>query len=483
MKIRTLEFAIVAVIVTSCIYTAVHADDSPRLDRGHRLLIKHGFQLVALVDAGLTNHEHWRNSNYTTMMFSDHYASADPEGRRRAKDLASLPEAQWGRLTWRPETSATNLRDIFTTAERPHAKRLTMLQYLDEQLIGKPEIVEDARIVLQDWRKRYPQAIVFTNQVGGVWKLEVLRRYVEQAKPDMLYFDRYVFKGQLPNTEEDAERSRHYRVLQQARKVALAGHAGSDHKPIPYGIYTQNTVIPRNNHIASESETRFQYFTALAFGYKSIAAFTYARDISIDGLEHYMFAGANDPAAANDSSPLPLFGTFAECNKETLNLAPTLIRLLSTEVRVVRGKRSDGTPNDFSGTEVKDWTPTADPIIRSIKATNIGRTNNHQPGDVIVGYFKPLLETADDETYFMLVNGLTGPTASSEDTGQRLTIDFDFKNSGISGIERLNRLTGKIEEVKGWKHLDGSTYQLELTLPGGTGDLFRFKTAKPFIGS
>lgn len=462
-------------------------EDLSGLDRGHRLLIEHGFQLVALVDADLTSSENWRTSRFTTMMFSDHYASRDQTGTQRGQDLTQFPHAAWGRLTWSQEMSSASLRDILTAPEKPHLARLTMLQYLDEQLINRPEVVEDAKIVLADWRARYPRAISFTNQVGGVWKPAVLRNYIETAQPDMLYFDRYVFKGLSADTPEDEQRRRHYLVLQRTRQAALAGHAGSGNRPIPYGIYTQNTLIPRNDHVASASETCFQYFTALAFGCKSIAAFTYARDVRIDGLESYMFRGANDPERPNDTDPLPLFFVFAECNRQTLNLAPALVRLLSTDIRIVRGRKSDGELNSLTDTRVGEWSADADLCIAAIAARNVGTRNAGQPGDVVIGYFTPLLRgfDGDRDTYFMVVNGLTHPEGSESDTAQTITMTFDFQKSGITSLERLNRDSGRVEVIdepsEGWTHVGGSVYQLESTLPGGTGDLFKFKTGATFL--
>lgn len=301
--------------------------------------------------------------------------------------------------------------------------------------------------------------------------------------------DRYVFKGPLPKLPQDQQRRRHYLALQRTRQAALAGHAGSGRQPIPFGMYTQNTVIPRNDHVASASETRFQYFSALAFGCKSIAAFTYARDVRIDKLESYMFRGANTPDTPNDTDPLPLFAEFAECNRQTLNLAPALVRLLSTDVRVVRARIPDGELNPFEDTRVPDWDADADPYITSIAATNSGSLNKGQPGDVVVGYFKPLLDpsTGDSELYFMIVNGLTHPSGSTADTAQTIVLTFDFKTSGISSLQRLSRNTGKIELIdsaaQGWTHKRGSTYELKLTLPGETGDLFKLKAASQFIAN
>src|SRR5204863_4916085 len=140
-------------------------------------------------------------------------------------------------------------------------------------------------------------------------------------------------------------------------------------------------------------------------------------------------------------------------------------------------------PLDF-----KSWAAGSegDPYITSIAATNLGTLNGGNRADVLVGYFNPLQETFDgpaysDELYFMITNGLTDPAGLATDCRQLITINFDFKTSGISSLLRLSRDSGTLEQVP--LILDSpSHYHLSLTLDGGTGDLFKFNDGAPFVG-
>ena len=90
------------------------------------------------------------------------------------------------------------------------------------------------------------------------------------------------------------------------------------------------------------------------------------------------------------------------------------------------------------------------PYITSITAQNLGTENSGLAGDVLVGYFKPLLEEFDglqfeNETYFIITNGLSARDALVSETRQRITIDFDFGTSGIDSLQRFSRDSGQVE--------------------------------------
>jgi hypothetical protein len=112
--------------------------------------------------------------------------------------------------------------------------------------------------------------------------------------------------------------------------------------------------------------------------------------------------------------------------------------------------------------------------------------NDNQPGDVILGFFKPLHEAFDgddysNQTYFMVVNGLSDATANPTATQQTIRLTFNFGSSGITSLQRLSRTTGQVENVPLVSD-GGGVYHLDLTLDGGTGDLFKYKTGAPFVG-
>jgi len=147
------------------------------------------------------------------------------------------------------------------------------------------------------------------------------------------------------------------------------------------------------------------------------------------------------------------------------------------------------------------WSPAAHPYLTSISATNLGiynrdAQNTPLEGDVLVGYFKPLHESFDgtnyqNQEYFMILNGLAWNAASVAETRQAITVNFDFGTNNISGLQRLRRSDGQVESIAAggtysnltWTRTGAATYQLVVTLDGGTADLFKFDTGAPFVGT
>jgi hypothetical protein len=81
----------------------------------------------------------------------------------------------------------------------------------------------------------------------------------------------------------------------------------------------------------------------------------------------------------------------------------------------------------------------------------------------------------------MITNGLSDPAGLVSDCRQQITLNFDFKTSGINSLLRLSRDSGGVEAV-GLISDGGSRYHLSMMLDGGTGDLFKFNDGAPFVG-
>ncbi len=179
-----------------------------------------------------------------------------------------------------------------------------------------------------------------------------------------------------------------------------------------------------------------------------------------------------------------------------LNLGPALVRLISTDVRFFPGQYK----NNSSGATVTNPVPdgmqlwqvgAGDPYLRSCLAQNVGTVNydlpgEGLPGDVLIGWFKVLDESFDgpdaqNQIYFMVMNGLTDPNGSAADCRQKITLTWSFGSSGITRLERLDRNTGQID-VLALTPLPGGLMSLTFTLDGGTADLFKFDTGAPFVG-
>ena len=148
---------------------------------------------------------------------------------------------------------------------------------------------------------------------------------------------------------------------------------------------------------------------------------------------------------------------------------------------------------------VPAWSTLADPYITGISVTNPGNYNTYTkddlfsswtvrlPGDVVVGFLKPLHESFDgpnfsNQEYFMIVNSLCPSVGTAYEARQQVRLTFNFGSSGITSLQRMRRSDGLVETVP--LVSDGNNvYHLDLILDGGTGDLFKYNTGAPFVGS
>ncbi len=202
-------------------------------------------------------------------------------------------------------------------------------------------------------------------------------------------------------------------------------------------------------------------------------------------------------AGPNDTNPTPLFDTVASLNRQTQNLAPALLRLKSTSLQFVRGLHKEGIFN-FSNDlpqYTTSWNAATDgnPYLTGITVTNAGNPNGMPKkneglrGDLIVGHFTALMEQFDgpdfsNELYFMVTNGLTDATGSSADARQLVRLNFNFGASGVNSLQRLDRDSGQVVNVP-LVSTGGNSYYLDWYLNGGEGDLFKYNTGAPFVGS
>ncbi len=441
------------------------------LDRGHRILLNRGLQLQALVlDYNAFDLDRWAESRFTTANF---WARALPQF------LGPPPGIPWGR--WTDGGGGEGAGDFLRPEELPFEKSFVSLQVGDEQdLVG--EVLEETAAVMARQKARYTNTLIYTDQFGTQMSVEDLRRYMETAQPDMMVLNSYEFKGEVPGGSP----TKLYSNLQKYRLLALAGNDGTGTRPIPAGVYIQTFYGQGDwDRPVSESEVRLNQFAVWAFGYKMSIAFIYDVDPPSYGAFIPMLF-----EEGGDSSPTPFFYRVAEMNRQSLNLGPSLLRLVSTDIRLVRGRhrvlglfdvrnaRPDG---------VEDWDADAVPHIVGISARNDNPlVNSGLPGDVVVGVFRVLDESFDGEewtgeTYFMIVNGLSDANHPASETRQTIRIDFDFSGTPIERLQRRSRETGEIEVVPLISD-GGSLRHLDLTLDGGTGDLFKFDTGAPFVG-
>jgi len=211
---------------------------------------------------------------------------------------------------------------------------------------------------------------------------------------------------------------------------------------------------------------RLQEFGSWAFGYTFLTAFVYNKPNNT-GVYPTLFSSDGDGATT------AVYDQVAETNRQSLNLGPALVRLTSSDVRMIPGS-GKSIPSGIAAWSVGAGGNNFISSITPVTSPGGGASSSY--GDILIGYFEPLLaDNSDfpfaDGTHFMLVNGSTSGSAAGSAQWYHLT--FDFGSSGFDSLQRLSRDTGLIESIP-LAHLSGSQYALDWNLEGGTGDLFRF---------
>jgi hypothetical protein len=339
----------------------------------------------------------------------------------------------------------------------------------------------------REWNARYPDAMAYTNCYGTPGfppgTLADLTSYMRNTRPDMIMFDYYPAYS-FP----ERDRANWYSVMQRYRTAGLQGNDGTSSSPIPYAQWLCLFRSDYADPLPSESFVRLQQFASWVFGFTFVEAFPYD---SFSNVRSAIFS------SDGDASPTPVFAYVAEANRQSRNLGPALVRLLSTGIYM-----KPGSGRSVSGTELVQWAPHSGNSGKYVDhLTAIAPYTNSVPqggvadpsyDDVLVGYFKPLLPTNPacsfvDGLHFMIVNGATGtPTAcnapgdSAAKSTQWYHLTFDFSGSPFDSLVRLSRETGRVELVTltHYGNAQDKTYFLDLNLPGGTGDLFAFWDSK-----
>lgn len=435
------------------------------LDRGHRVLVERGLQLQALahpVQNGF-DLDRWNQSNFTTIDL--HYHPYPTFGELPA-GLEGVP---WGRSMHHQEFYLDH--DLFDH-EMPHVSDMIRYQIRDEQDLTDPDEITYTAEIFSFLHEKYPNILLNTDV--GMSVIE-MRNFMQQAKPDLIMNQSYPFSNAMGNVGGSPWLL--YENLSLFREAGLAGNDGTGTRPIPNGVFTQKFV--RSGHTVSDSEARLQDFAAWAFGFKVVDSFFYD-SVPGGGLQAVMFSGVGT------DNPTSLFYQVAETNRQSLNLGPALVRLLSTDVRLQMGRHPGGLTNPVPE-GVVTWNADADPYITDITATNLGSKNGGYEGDVVIGYYEPLHPAFtnsgfEDDMYFMVLNGLSDSDSSGTvaATSQKIRLDFDFSGASIFNLQRLSRNTGLVETVN-LIHDGGSRYHLDLILEGGTGDLFKLNNGGTFV--
>ena len=296
--------------------------------------------------------------------------------------------------------------------------------------------------VAMEWiRTKYPDKLVFSNLGGGKDYAAHARHFLRVVKPDVMMYDCYPYNSILQTWGKE-DRNKWFERATTVRREALA--AG-----VPYWAFLHTIDRSMDKRLLSESNLRIQLFVFLTYGYTGQAYFIY--DFGFKGAPALMDA---------KGKPSHVYRYAAKANPEVLNIGKAIRFLTSTHVFVAP---TGGDGPSFVDPKIlpawKPWTVENDPL-RSVQILEPGPERQG-----LIGYFR------DDAggRYFMLTNLWRRPGAKA---GSAANTSLTFRvvlDPTIKSIQRLSRLTGKAERL----HIKYPAEGLVLTLPGGTGDLFK----------
>lgn len=291
--------------------------------------------------------------------------------------------------------------------------------------------------VIQYIKDNYPDKLCYIN-VGfstgdpeSVYNdfVEYVDNVGDMMQPDVLSIDSYIF------IDGDLTREKTYWIaLSTVREKAIE-------MGVPYWCWFKAQSITYNGWRAiSESDLRYSIFKPLAFGYKGLQYHTYDKvGTVLDGL-----------IDTSTGQPNYLYWYAQKVNQEVTNIGQALTHLKSTSVyhagpdnpwpAYAPDFMSDGNINSFDA-QGSNWT---------------------------IGFFKD----SRNEEYFMIVNNEHHQDVNAADCNKTCKVYF---NNSVNSLKRINRQTGIVET------LNLSDNSLDLTLPGGTGDLFKYDTGTSFV--
>jgi len=284
-------------------------------------------------------------------------------------------------------------------------------------------------------QENHPELLTYINMNGGA--PESFYQALIDTGIDALTFDRYPFLA-----DGTTNTSVWFYRMMQVRNICLQND-------IPYWGWMQAYTYEPNPtvRVLSESDLRFNAYTMLTAGYTGLVYFHYDVDSDNPQISQTgVFLDAN-------GDPTPFYHNAATMNREIARIGESLKYLTSTEVRFVSGGIG------VTPTGLTYWLAEAGGESR-ITSIAVSDPTPSTDGDGLIGLF-----TDDDgDRYFMLTNLDHAANTSAAATSLSLVVTFLNENA----IYRLNRTTGAPERIDLVNHV------LNLTLPGGTGELFKF---------
>ena len=461
------------VVALMAVLPAATAAEDEHPHRGHRWVRSHPFTIAGLVRnvpepfdleqylaAGFNSVLAWETSQYDRML-----PQVSAAGASYMLNLQKWGDEAANKEGSNMDTMAEGLREL----DREGALRKIADWVANPGCIGltandeasKPSYLRYTRRLLKRLRQEFPDALAFCNahpagheaQDGGYISLHhYFDEFAAMVDPDIFMTDVYPLgvPGKKGYQGSNGISGNYFELLEAVRKTAL------EHG-MPYWMFIQSfeTHGSWERRLPSESDLRVQMFAPLTYGYTGILYFTYDMAYERGLIER-------------TGEPNRLYHAAARANPEVTNLGAAMRFLTSTDVRYVPGTHHhEGAEvaNELPG-DTKKWESGAgdDARIRSVQVSGSGKGK-----DGLLGFFRD----EEGNEYFMVTNLWHNAEASAEDRTLTITMRFDRK---VSRLYRLSRTTGNSETLK---LRDGN---LEITLPGGTGDLFKYGK-QPFPGT
>ncbi len=451
-----------------CSICLANTDSQTHPHRGHRWVRSHPYTIMGLVRghpnpfdiekyraAGFNALLPWESSSFDQIL--PMAAQAGVPFHVHLEKWGEAVDKRWGQTVG--AESENNLREALKDFESQEKRAIIekiiahsgCVGFMVNDEVSHPQRLRYTRHMLKWLRKLHPDAIAYSNMHPAGHDNDLaygsVDRYFDEfaamVEPDILMTDVY------PLGPPEGTSSNYFQLIAAVRTAAL-NHG------MPYWMFIQSFQSEGNwiRRLPSESDLRFQMFVPLTHGYTGIGYFTY--DIAFK-------CGLIDESG----EPNRLYHAAAKANPEVENVGAAMRFLTSIDVRYVPGHHADGNlkvPNKLPR-DTTAWTRGAggDNRITSVAIDGAGHGK-----DVLLGFF----HDDDNEQYFMVTNLWHGANASSDD--RALTVSVKFAPH-IRKLYRLDRISGDTIRVNLNRGI------LRTSLPGGTGDLYKY-TATPFPG-
>ena len=387
-------------------------------------------------------------------------------------------------------SNAGEPRDFMNEYMLPYASTLVDIQYGNEGGFNRGESE-----CFKNWfswsKQNIPGAVVHANSWDDPsWYRDAnLSYYVENAKPDLLSWDKYYWGANGgPAPQQVVTNLLNTNTWKKQREYGLKGLTGDGSSPILYGQYLDYNWDAN----VSASEKSIVPSLGLATGQKWFGLFR----MEYNGYDRSSIIDHDGAPTRSFYEFSNIFGNVSYIGNYTKAMNSTFVAYKPGQyaARGTAPSLSGYKYGDFaSGDEAKAANEAVGLVDMSV--TNVGSVNDGLPGDVVVGYFEQLkgLETAksaeifgDSTTApkgFMVVNALTGQTrypsylldprtdnGSLAETAQdiTLTVKKPAPNAHLMLVNPADKTTQEVELG------EGETSQVVLHAVGGGDSRFLY---------